>query len=203
MSQINKTQKGEIMNIYLLNGTKEFGHSKGELNTTLHNLAKQTLSELGHQIKEVIIDQGYEIAQEVENLKWADCLIYQFPVWWMGEPWIVKKYIDEIYIADTQLFANDGRSQSDLSKKYGSGGLAQNKSYMLCSTWNAPLEAFTDKDQFFGAFGVEGIFVQLDKTHQFCGMQKLPSFMCNDVIKDPQVNQYLTNYKTHLIKIFG
>lgn len=191
------------MNIYLLNGAKEFGTSGAKLNQALQEIAKETLTKLGHQIKEVIIDNGYDIKQEVENLKWADSLIYQFPAWWMCEPWIVKKYIDEVYLASYQvLFSGDGRSRSDSNKKYGSGGLAQNKSYMLCSTWNAPLEAFTDKSQFLG-IGIDAVFAHLHKAHEFLGMQKLPSFMCNDVIKNPQVDTYLAEYEAHLKKVFG
>lgn len=198
-----KKHKGAKMKIYLLNGAKEFGNSKGRLNTTLHELAKETLSKLGHETKEVIIDKGYDVQKEVQNLKWADSIIHQFPAWWMCEPWIVKKYIDEVYLASHGvLFNDDGRTRKDPSKKYGSGGLAQNKSYMLCSTWNAPLEVFTDKTQFLG-IGIDGVFAHLHKAHAFCGMQKLPSFMCNDVVKNPQVERYLAEYEAHLKKVFG
>lgn len=192
------------MKIYLINGAKEFGTSFRKLNDTLHEAAKETLAKLGHEIKEVIIDKGYDVQEEVQNLKWADSIIHQFPAWWMCEPWIVKKYLDEVYLASYEiLFSGDGRSRNDPSKKYGSGGLAQDKSYMLCSTWNAPLEAFTDKTQFLGVIGgIDGVFAHLHKAHEFLGMQKLPSFMCNDVIKNPQVERYLAEYEAHLKKVF-
>jgi len=196
--------KGEKMKIYLINGAKEFGTSFRKLNDTLHNKAKDTLSKLGHEIKEVIIDKGYDVNEEMANLKWADSLIYQFPAWWMSEPWIVKKYIDEVYLQGYGiLFSGDGRSREDTSKKYGSGGLAHNKSYMLCSTWNAPLEAFEDKSQFFEGKGVDYAFTHLHKAHQFLAMRKLPSFMCNDVVKNPQIQIYLNAYEAHLQKVFG
>ena len=189
--------------IYILNGAKKFGNSFRRLNDTLCELAKETLSQMGHEVKEVVIDKGYDAQQEVQNIAWADYLIYQFPAWWMGEPWIVKKYIDEVYLAaHGVLFSGDGRSREDLSKKYGSGGLAHNKAYMLCSTWNAPLEAFEDKNQFFEGKGVDYTFTHLHKAHEFLAMQKLPSFMCNDVIKNPQIDAYKEAYKEHLQKVF-
>ena len=41
----------------------------------------------------------------------------------MGLPWIVKEYIDEVFTSGYGvLYANDGRSQNDSNKKYGSGG---------------------------------------------------------------------------------
>ena len=49
------------MNILLLNGGKHFGHSAGRLNQTLHQTAKEVLSANGHQVKETVIDEGYDI----------------------------------------------------------------------------------------------------------------------------------------------
>ncbi len=190
--------------IYILNGAKVFGTSLGRLNATLCEFAKETLGQMGHETREVVIDRGYDIKQEISNIIWADALIYQFPAWWIGEPWIVKKYIDEVYLSSYEvLFNGDGRSRGDASKKYGSGGLAHNKSYMLCSTWNAPLEAFEDKNQFFEGRGVDWTLTHLHKAHQFLGMQKLPSFMCNDVMKNPQIESYKKSYKEHLQKVFS
>lgn len=53
----------------LLNGAKDFGHSRGRLNTSLHELALKTLQELGLQTKQTHIDQGYDTNDEVENSK--------------------------------------------------------------------------------------------------------------------------------------
>jgi len=50
------------MNILLLNGGKAFGHSHGELNHTLHKKAKEVLTALGHNVKETVIDAGYDVA---------------------------------------------------------------------------------------------------------------------------------------------
>ena len=48
------------------------------------------------------------------------------PGWWMGAPWTVKKYMDDVFTeGHGSLYASDGRTRSDASKKYGSGGLVQ------------------------------------------------------------------------------
>ena len=191
-------------NVFLINGAKELGHSKGRLNTTLHDLAKEILKKFGYQIKEVIVDKGYDIQQEVEHLLWADYIIYQMPGWWMGEPWIIKKYMDEVFTSGSgRLYANDGRSRENPNKKYGSGGLSQGKKYMFSLTWNAPREAFEDEQQFFEGKGVDGVYMHLHKAHQFLGMTALPTFICYDVIKDPQVEQYKKDYEAHLNVVFA
>ncbi len=71
------------MNILLLNGGKEFGHSHGELNNTLHKKAKEVLTALGHNVKETVIDAGYDVEAEIEKFLWMDAVIWQMPVWWM------------------------------------------------------------------------------------------------------------------------
>lgn len=190
--------------ILLLNGGKAFGNSGGRLSQTLHNVAKQTLQTLGFKILETHIDEGYDEQTEVQ--KWLDSkvIIYQMPGWWMGEPWIVKKYIDEVGIAGAgKFFTSDGRHSATPTQGYGTGGLLKDKKYMFSLTWNAPLEAFTDPNGFFEGVGVEGVYFHLHKAHEFMGMSALPTFICNDVVKNPQVEQYIQDYTAHLKRVFG
>lgn len=192
------------MNILLIDGGFAFGHSGGRLNHTLHDVAKTTLGELGHTVRETILTNGYDIATEVENFVWADAIIWQMPGWWMGEPWQVKKYIDEVFTTGHgKLYASDGRHRDNPTKNYGKGGLLQGKKHMLSLTWNAPIEAFTDKDEFFGGVGVDGVYLHFHKANEFLGMTALPTFIANDVIKAPDVPRYVAEYQAHLQKVFA
>lgn len=191
-------------NILIINGSKKFAHSNGQLNDTLTEVSETFLHNYGYNIKITKVDDGYNIQDEVKKYLWADTVIYQMPGWWMGAPWTVKKYIDEVFTeGHGYLYANDGRSRSDLSKKYGSGGLIKDKKYMLSLTWNAPIEAFTDKTQFFHGIGVDGLYISFHKANQFLGMESLPTFIVNDVIKHPNIPDYISEYHNHLEKIFS
>lgn len=193
-----------MSNILIINGGKTFAHSKGELNDTLTQVAEQHLLELGHQVQITRADSEYSIAEEVEKFLWADTVIWQMPGWWMGTPWTVKKYVDEVFTeGHGKLYASDGRTRSDDSKKYGSGGLVQGKTYLLSLTWNAPLEAFTEKEQFFEGAGVDGVYLHFHKANQFLGMTGLPTFIANDVMKKPDVPRYTAEYRKHLSQIFA
>lgn len=193
-----------MLNILIINGAKKFAHSNGELNDTLTILAQQVLVELGHTVQISRADSNYDIQEEIQKYIWADVVIYQMPGWWMGAPWTVKKYIDDIFTeGHGTLYASDGRSRSDTSKKYGSGGLIHDKKYMLSLTWNAPKEAFTQVDQFFEGVGVDGVYLPFHKANQFLGMQGLNTFIVHDVIKMPNVEQYESEYRQHLIDIFA
>lgn len=191
-----KLVKGFNMQVLLINGSKKFGNGGARLNATLQSVAKEFLESKGYKVLETVIDKGYIPQEEITKFKESNLIIYQMPAWWMGEPWIVKKYIDEVYGHGVSiLFENDGRSRADESLKYGSGGLAKDKKVMLSVTWNAPKGAFIESNGFFEGVGVEGVYLHLRKIHEFCGMEWLPIFMCNDVVKNPQVQQYISEYK--------
>ena len=151
------------MNILLLDGGKDFGHSHGELNHTLHKKAKEVLAALGHNVQETVIDAGYDVEAEIEKFLWMDAVIWQMPGWWM----------------------------------------LQGKKHMLSLTWNAPIEAFTREGDFFEGKGVDDLYMHFHKLNEFLGMSRLPTFMCNDVIKNPQVEKYIADYQAHLEKVFG
>ncbi len=190
--------------ILLLNGGKQFAHSNGQYNDTLHDAALAYLDRAGFDLKETRIDAGYDADEEVRKILWADGVIYQMPGWWMGAPWTVKRYLDEVFTAGHgSLYANDGRTRSDASQKYGSGGLIQGKRYMLSLTWNAPRQAFDDPSDFFEGKGVDAVYFPFHKANQFLGMSALPSFLCVDVMKRPNIEADVKRYEAHLAQVFG
>lgn len=189
--------------ILLLNGAKQFAHSNGRYNTTLHETALAFLDHAGFDVKTTEIDAGYDAEEEVQKILWADVVIYQMPGWWMGAPWTVKKYLDEVFTAGHgSLYANDGRTRSDASQTYGSGGLIQGKQYMLSLTWNAPQQAFDDPNDFFEARGVDAVYFPFHKANEFLGMRALPTFLCTDVMKQPNIERDVARYQQHLAGVF-
>ena len=88
-------------------------------------------------------------------------------------------------------------------KKYGSGGFLTNKRYVLSTTWNAPLEAFTDPHQFFEDKGLDGLFMPFHKAMQFLGLKAYPSFMVNDVFKHPTIEADFKRWEAYLTEHFG
>ena len=98
-----------MSNILIINGAKKFAHSNGQLNDTLTEVADGTLRDLGHDVRIVRADSDYDVKAEVQNFLWADVVIWQMPGWWMGAPWTVKKYIDDVFTeGHGTLYASDG-----------------------------------------------------------------------------------------------
>ncbi|GAD18493.1 NAD(P)H-dependent oxidoreductase [Helicobacter fennelliae] len=190
-----------MQKILILNGGMSYGESGGKLNLAFSEIIAQELEKLGKSVQTTYIAQGYEIKAEVAKWKDTDAVIWQMPGWWMGEPWIVKKYIDEVLYAEALgvLFSGDGRSRSDESKRYGSGGLCQGKAMMLSTTWNAPLYAFNEVGELFDGRGVDEVFAHFYKIHKFIGFSKfLPSFMANDVHKKPDFTKWEADLRAHV-----
>lgn len=193
-----------MSNILIINGAKRFNFAKGELNELYVNTACEVLSQLGHNVSVTKADSDFDPQDEISKILNSDVLIYQMPGWWMGEPWTVKKWIDEVFTqGHGLLYESDGRTRTDGSKKYGSGGLLQGKKYMLSLTWNAPLEAFNDPEQFFEGFGVDGLYLHFHKANQFLGMATLPTFITNDVVKSPDVENEICRFSDHLIATYS
>ncbi len=194
-----------MKNILLLNGAKQFAHSDGRYNTTMHETALSFLDRAGFDVRQTQIDAGYyDLAEEVAKYLWADVIIYQMPGWWMGAPWTVKKYLDEVFTEGHGcLYANDGRTRSDASQKYGSGGLLQGKQYMISATWNAPQQAFDDPTDFFEGKGVDAVYFPFHKANEFLGLTGLPTFLCVDVMKQPAIEADIKRYEAHLAAVFG
>lgn len=84
------------MNIFVLNGHKFYPFAQGKLNKTLFNEIIAILS-VNNPIKTTVVEEGYNLDEEVEKFEWADAVIFQTPVNWFSFPAITKAYIDDVY----------------------------------------------------------------------------------------------------------
>ncbi|MGT8916530.1 NAD(P)H-dependent oxidoreductase [Escherichia coli] len=192
-----------MSNILIINGAKKFAHSNGQLNDTLTEVADGTLRDLGHDVRIVRADSDYDVKAEVQNFLWADVVIWQMPGWWMGAPWTVKNILMMYSPKVTGLCMPAMVVPAKIHQKIRFRRPGTGQKYMLSLTWNAPMEAFTEKDQFFHGVGVDGVYLPFHKANQFLGMEPLPTFIANDVIKMPDVPRYTEEYRKHLVEIFG
>ncbi|MGE4398172.1 MAG: NAD(P)H-dependent oxidoreductase [Campylobacterales bacterium] len=193
-----------MKNVLLLTLHQKYeGIANGNLTKNLIDEAKSFFGANGYQIKDTVIEAGYDVKEELEKFKWADIIFVQSPVYWMGLPWLGKKYIDEIFSGGvgTVTYASDGRTRSDPSKTYGSGGLMNGKKYMLSFTYNCPTSEFDNPKGFFDGLSLDEANVALHKTFQFCGAQKLPSYAVHDIYKSEfDLASALAGLREHLKK---
>lgn len=101
-----------MKNVLIVNGHQPYPFSEGRLNASFVERAKQRLIEKGLDVRVTEVARDFDIEAEVESHQWADTVIMQFPINWMGAPWSLKKYMDEVYSAgmDGRLCSGDGRT---------------------------------------------------------------------------------------------
>ncbi len=179
--------------------------AEGKLNKTYVETAKNFFEKKGLEVKLSKIEDGYDPDEEIDKHLWADLIILQAPVYWFGTPWIHKKYVDEVFttaLMQQSLLIDDGRTRKNMKKQYGTGGKMQGKKHMLSLTWNAPKDAFGNKDQvMFEGKTVDDVFIACTNVYKFCGAEILKSFSCFDVLKNPNVENDLINFENHLSEI--
>ncbi len=66
--------------------------------------------------------QTPDIAAEQEKLKWADAIIFQFPLWWFSVPAILKGWFDRVLAAGWAYRVPDPTT-AGRSLRYGDGNL--------------------------------------------------------------------------------
>jgi modulator of drug activity B len=195
-----------MKNVLIINGHQKYPVvAEGNLTRTYIDTATHYFQENGFTVKNSVIESAYDIKDELEKFAWADYILFQYPVYWMGVPWITKKYMDEIFSMgkDTVTYASDGRTRSDASKRYGSGGLMQGKKYMLSLTYNCPTTEFSNKEGFFDGLSIDEANVAVHKTFQFCGVEPLETFSVHDIFKgDLDIEKEKVRFRAHLAKNF-
>ena len=191
--------------ILILNGAQPYPFAPGGLNGTLAARARSWLGAQGHDVRLTTVSEGYDVEAEVANHLWADVILMQFPVNWMGVPWSFKKYMDEVYTAgmDGRLCDGDGRTADAPKTNYGLGGRLKSTSYMISATLNAPKEAFDDPaEAFFEGASLDDLLQPVHLNAKFFGMTPLPSFAAFDVMKNPQIGADLARFDAHLKTTF-
>lgn len=193
--------------IFIINGGQTFAHSGGAFNKTVTNWTKEVLEKENFEIRIININDDFDPVQEVENFKWADAVIYHFPIWWFQVPNRLKFYIDEVFTAghNNGIYKNDGRSRVNPAINYGTGGLMHGKKYLVTTSWNAPETAFTLEGEFFNQHSVDdGVLFGFHRMNAFTGMSHLGSFHFHDLEKgatQERIDHYEIEYKNYLKKV--
>ncbi len=176
--------------ILIINGHQQYPFAEGRLNQTLFENLVEFLSSK-HDVKTTVIHKGYVAEAEEEKYKWADIVIFQAPMFWYSIPGAFKTYIDRVYKHGIFYLSSD---------YYGDGGLFKGKKYMFSLTLNTPEEEFDANNKFFGGKTLDDVIVHLHKTHQYCGMEPIETFASYDVVKNPNVLEYLEKLNKHVNK---
>jgi len=135
----------------------------------------------------------HDIKEEMEKVKWADLLIFQFPIYFTSMPAIMKGWIDRILAP--------GFGFNPATNSAYETGLFKGKSAMLAMTTGAPEGMYSEK----GAHGDLNKHME-SVTHcifEFMGMKVLPSYIIYEVsgMSRERGTEELEKYRKRLFEI--
>ena len=189
-----------MKNILIINGHQYYPFAEGKLNQALIDKATSMLGEEDFDIKTTVTENAYDVDEEVEKFKWADIVLLQTPLNWMGVTWSFKKYLDEVLTAGMmgKMSNGDGRTEEAPKKNYGQGGLLKGK-YMMSVTANAPKEAFNDpNEKFFEGLSEDDLLRPMHLNFKWFGLEPLKTFFAYDVMKNPEVDNDFVRFEKHI-----
>ncbi len=127
-----------------------------------------------------------DIRAEQRKLRWADTVVFQFPLWWLGPPAILKGWFDRVLV---EGFAFGLSDQDGHDRRYGDGGLAGKRALIVTSVGA--------RESAFGPRGIHGHIDQvlwplLHGTFWYTGMAALPPFVVYgaDQLTEPEGTAY-------------
>ncbi|MBP2133746.1 NAD(P)H dehydrogenase (quinone) [Methanomicrobium sp. W14] len=107
-----------------------------------------------------------DIAEEIEKVKWADTIIFQFPIWWSSCPAILKGWFDRVFAQGFVVDLGKGRL-------FDKGFLAGKKA-LISVTVGSPKELYTK-------YGINGdlevhLMTLWHSTLEFTGIENYDIF---------------------------
>lgn len=114
-----------------------------------------------------------DVKREQEKLLWADTVIFQFPLWWMGMPAILKGWIERVYSLGFAYGIGE-HSATRWGDRYGEGTMLGKRAFLVVTAGGWP--------EHFSARGISGPIedVLFPITHgrlYYVGFAVLPSFV--------------------------
>ncbi|MBU2712576.1 NAD(P)H-dependent oxidoreductase [Zooshikella harenae] len=177
-----------MLKVLIINGAEQRKMAPGKFNESMIETTQNSLTSYT-EVRVTHAASHYDIKEEQEKIIWADIIIFQFPVYWFNVPSSLKKFFDNVY--EYGLFFGP-------SEHYGEGGYLTDKFYMLSTTWNAPIDAFSHTHGLFSKKHPDDLLLAIHTTQQYIGMQPLPSFSAFNIVKQPNFSHWQKQWQAHL-----
>lgn len=75
-----------------------------------------------------------DVAREIGNLKWAEVVVFQFPLWWFGPPAILKGWFDRVLVNGFAIGVPKDTEGARQWLRYGEGALAGRRGMVAVTT---------------------------------------------------------------------
>lgn len=129
-----------------------------------------------------------DIAAEIEKIKWADHIIFQFPLWWFSAPAILKGWFDRVF---AKGFAYD-------AGKIFQDGLLKGKTASLVVTTQSPESAYQTDGVHHATIDI--FLHHIHHTLRFVGIETLTPFVIYNAfqLEPTRKEKIIEGYQSHL-----
>lgn len=132
-----------------------------------------------------------DIKNEIEKIKWADLIIFQFPIWWFSMPAIMKGWVDRVFV-NGDIYAGG---------KWYSNGVLRDKKALISMTTGGPASAFAPNGM--NGYMKDILFPITHGVFSFTGMVALEPYIVYGpaYMTEAERTLVLDNYKKELGEI--
>ena len=128
------------------------------------------MTALGHNVKETVIDTGYDVEAEIEKILVDGCRDLADARLVDARTLDSEKIHSEVLTAGHgKLYHSDGRHRVNPTEGYGTGGLLQGKNTCSHLPGMRRLKPFTREGDFFEGKGVDALYMHFHKLNEFIG----------------------------------
>lgn len=97
------------------------------------------------------------------------------------------------------LLDDDGRTRTDPTRQYGTGGHLHGRGFFISSTWTAPADTFANPDSvLFGGRTVDDLLLSISTNYRFVGFAELAHYCLFDIFHGTRVGEDIAAYPAHL-----
>lgn len=134
-----------------------------------------------------------DIMGEMEKVRWADLLIFQFPIYWTGMPAIMKGWLDRVFAA--------GFAFHPFTASYYEKGLLVGKKAMIVTSCGANQEMYSAGGKHGDINALLGYITH--NTFEYTGMQALPTFVVFQAAgqSKEQGTHEIERFRKHLLSL--
>lgn len=184
----------KINRILIINGSRKSGASADLINDRLCAGAYAFLQDLDLEAVVTDIRDGYDLNEEILKFLWCDAVIWQFPIGCTGEPWPVKKYLEELLQAGAAEFLKS----SDVHAQNAAFSRLAGKSFFISGVFHAKFCPFDEQRKDENSSYMRNLLFHLYNACACLGMEALPEFSCNETSKADEAEQCIESFKAHL-----
>jgi NAD(P)H dehydrogenase (quinone) len=132
-----------------------------------------------------------DLQAEMDKLAWCDVLVFQFPIWWLGMPAIMKGWIDRVFAI--------GRAYG--GGRWFNGGVLAGKRALCSVTLGGPAAVYSDQ----GVYGsIEAILYPIHRgIFEFTGLTVIEPFVVHGVHRlEPEARaEALERYRHRMLNL--